>query len=771
MGLARDPGGARRGRLRPHRRHRRRGDPGRGRRAPARRRVRGGRPRGAAAHGRPAHRRRGAVRARAHRRGVRLPARWASSPISSRSARHSAAACPSARRSSASAWPQPSRPAITGRPTAATSSPAGRRWCSSTRLTAGGLQEHVQDVGAQFAAGLAALAAKHPVVREVRGAGLMWGLDLRVDAAPFVQAALAARCAHQPDGDDRPAPAPALRHLERGSRAGPRAVGRDPDRGRPGASLMIAEPTLHPLTVAGVVPPPLTVPAPGEALVVRLGAPEDAPAIHRLITRNLQQGHLLPRSTRRRDGPRGPLHRRHQPGGRPPGVRRTRARSARASRRCVRSSSGRARAARAWGTRWSSELRRRARAGQFRTLCAFTHDPRFFVRFGFSIVPHTWLPEKVAADCWSCPLFQKCGQYAVVDTRLGRPVIPALRPGVRVVTDGLPAGVAIEPDRRRHHGARGLPCGGRGVRDQEDRRPGLAPSSPRTAPPRPPPCSPRTRPRRRPSSCPGSTSRRADGHARAILVNSGCANACTGPEGMAVARSSADFAASAIGCRADEILVASTGVIGVQLDLDKLLDGHRPRGARAVARGARGRRARDHDHRPRAEGSRGVRDDGRGDVPRGRHREGRGHDRAAHGDDARLPHDRRRRGGAAPAARASSTPSTSRSTPSPSTAIRPPTTPCSCWPAARPGCTIDEGSYAVFVAALREVCGRLAKAIVRGGEGATKLVSITATGAASAEEARQRCRDDRQAPCSSRPPSTAPIRTGGACSPPPGAPA
>ena len=57
-------------------------------------------------------------------------------------------------------------------------------------LTAGGLQEHVREVGAQFAAGLAALAAKHDVIREVRGAGLMWGLDLRVDAAPFVQAAL-----------------------------------------------------------------------------------------------------------------------------------------------------------------------------------------------------------------------------------------------------------------------------------------------------------------------------------------------------------------------------------------------------------------------------------------------------------------------------------------------------------------------------------------------------------------------------------------------------
>ena len=60
------------------------------------------------------------------------------------------------------------------------------------------------------------------------------------------------------------------------------------------------------------------------------------------------------------------------------------------------------------------ELRRRARAGRFRTLCAFTHGPEFFVRLGFSIVPHSWLPEKVASDCWSCTKFPHCGQYAMV---------------------------------------------------------------------------------------------------------------------------------------------------------------------------------------------------------------------------------------------------------------------------------------------------------------------------------------------------------------------
>jgi glutamate N-acetyltransferase/amino-acid N-acetyltransferase len=49
----------------------------------------------------------------------------------------------------------------------------------------------------------------------------------------------------------------------------------------------------------------------------------------------------------------------------------------------------------------------------------------------------------------------------------------------------------------------------------------------------------------------------------------------------------------------------------------------------------------------------------------------------------------------------------------------------------------DGGLYPALVAALRDVCGSLARAIVRGGEGATKLVSISATGAASAEDAKR----------------------------------
>jgi len=53
------------------------------------------------------------------------------------------------------------------------------------------------------------------------------------------------------------------------------------------------------------------------------------------------------------------------------------------------------------------------------------------------------------------------------------------------------------------------------------------------------------------------------------------------------------------------------------------------------------------------------------------------------------------------------------------------------------GATIGDADYAPFAKALRAVCLELAIGIVRGGEGATKLVTVTVTGAASREEARR----------------------------------
>ncbi len=63
------------------------------------------------------------------------------------------------------------------------------------------------------------------------------------------------------------------------------------------------------------------------------------------------------------------------------------------------------------------------------------------------------------------------------------------------------------------------------------------------------------------------------GLARAIVMNSGIANACTGSEGMVAARDMAAEAAKIIGCAPQEIFVCSTGKIGPQLPLDKIVPG------------------------------------------------------------------------------------------------------------------------------------------------------------------------------------------------------
>ncbi len=63
------------------------------------------------------------------------------------------------------------------------------------------------------------------------------------------------------------------------------------------------------------------------------------------------------------------------------------------------------------------------------------------------------------------------------------------------------------------------------------------------------------------------------GRARAVITNSGCANACTGPQGLLDAREMAALAAAATGGRPQDVLVASTGVIGVNLKMAALRAG------------------------------------------------------------------------------------------------------------------------------------------------------------------------------------------------------
>jgi amino-acid N-acetyltransferase len=147
------------------------------------------------------------------------------------------------------------------------------------------------------------------------------------------------------------------------------------------------------------------------AVQLRSGTAADATAIHALITANLSIGHLLPRTFDDIDahvprfvvavlddavigcGELAPLSGE---------VAEVRSLVVDAAHRGQRT-----------GVALVNALADRAREMGYVTLCAFTHQPSHFVRLGFSIVPHVWVPEKIALDCVGCSQFRHCGQYAV----------------------------------------------------------------------------------------------------------------------------------------------------------------------------------------------------------------------------------------------------------------------------------------------------------------------------------------------------------------------
>ena len=65
----------------------------------------------------------------------------------------------------------------------------------------------------------------------------------------------------------------------------------------------------------------------------------------------------------------------------------------------------------------------------------------------------------------------------------------------------------------------------------------------------------------------------ADGRVRAVVLNSGGANACTGPDGFADTHRTAEHVAAVLGIGAGDVVVCSTGLIGERLPLDKVLAG------------------------------------------------------------------------------------------------------------------------------------------------------------------------------------------------------
>ena len=227
--------------------------------------------------------------------------------------------------------------------------------------------------------------------------------------------------------------------------------------------------------------------------------------------------------------------------------------------------------------------------------------------------------------------------------------------------------------------------------------------------------------------------------AAAVVVNSGCANACTGAKGLAASRTMAADTAAALGCPVEQVLVSSTGVIGLLLDAEKV--------RRGVAQAA-GALRRD-GHAAAAEAIMTTDPSPKETAVR-----------------VQTPAGVFHIGGMAKGA--------GMIEPNMATMLGFVTTDAAVEPAllqralkeaavdtfnaitvdgetstndmvlllagGRAGVRIDENEYATFVDALHTVCRELALAIVRGGEGATKLIGITVTGALSTTEARRAAR-------------------------------
>jgi glutamate N-acetyltransferase / amino-acid N-acetyltransferase len=228
--------------------------------------------------------------------------------------------------------------------------------------------------------------------------------------------------------------------------------------------------------------------------------------------------------------------------------------------------------------------------------------------------------------------------------------------------------------------------------------------------------------------------RRSRGRASAVVINSGCANACTGDHGTTAAEAMAAATARALSIAPRHVLVASTGVIGVALDDRKA--------ARGIAQAARAL-----DRNGHADAARAIMTTD--PFPK---------ERAA---SAIIDGTTVRVGGMAKGS--------GMIEPQMATMLGVVTTDAAIEPAllrramndamvvsfnaisvdgecstndcvfllasGASGVTIGPGEYRAFFAALKEVCRSLAIDIVRGGEGATKLVTVTVRGAASEADA------------------------------------
>ena len=147
------------------------------------------------------------------------------------------------------------------------------------------------------------------------------------------------------------------------------------------------------------------------SVILRVATRSDAPAIHSLIAANLEIGHLLPRSFDDIEDHIAKFFVAEQEGAVVACAELARLSSTVAEvRSLVVTESLRGQKI---GSRLVAHLAATGTSAGYSTLCAFTHDPSHFVRLGFTIVPHIWMPEKISHDCTGCALFRRCGQYAV----------------------------------------------------------------------------------------------------------------------------------------------------------------------------------------------------------------------------------------------------------------------------------------------------------------------------------------------------------------------
>ncbi len=232
---------------------------------------------------------------------------------------------------------------------------------------------------------------------------------------------------------------------------------------------------------------------------------------------------------------------------------------------------------------------------------------------------------------------------------------------------------------------------------------------------------------------------RSGGRARAIVVNSGCANACTGADGLAHAATMARQTAMALSCLPEEVLVASTGVIGVKLNMSKVCRGITDAAGSLAASGGAAAALAIMTTDPFPKESAVEATSGTSTFRGGGIAKGSGMIEPMMATmlgfvttDAEVE----------PAVLQRALKTVVDDTFNAISVDGECSTNDCVFALANgaSGVRITEANYAAFVDALRQVCQTLAIDIVRGGEGATKLITVNVTGAGSNDEARRAAR-------------------------------